>query len=216
MARHPLWKNGYWLLLLQQYLKKPIGVKPLYSRDMVKLALELHISPEFLHEQMFKLRMETPPFKRLWNKYENNPRKLTNDIRRMKELDGYGNAQVFYEGVEVNETFEKDWSPIREEPSLTPVKLIIILDLYFQLTPLTMVVETPEVIDLGKLLAISPKVIVEVMRTFQCCDPYLNKNKENEKEQPLQQTCMTVWKRFGNGNPDRLYQYATELKEYFK
>ena len=42
MAKHPLWKDEYWLLLLQLYQKKPMGVKPLYSKGMVNLALELH------------------------------------------------------------------------------------------------------------------------------------------------------------------------------
>ena len=29
MARHPLWNEENWLLLLQLYQKKPMGVKPL-------------------------------------------------------------------------------------------------------------------------------------------------------------------------------------------
>ena len=45
MNRHALWQDEYWLLLMQLYLKKPEGVKPLYSKAMVKLALELHIPP---------------------------------------------------------------------------------------------------------------------------------------------------------------------------
>lgn len=61
MARHPLWNNEYWLLLLQLYLRKPIGVKPLYSKGIVDLSLELHIQPEFLRRQMFKLQRMTPP-----------------------------------------------------------------------------------------------------------------------------------------------------------
>ena len=51
------------------------------------------------------------------------------------------------------------------------MKLIIILDLYFQLTPITMVPETPEIIDLGKLIRTSPKVIAEAMGVFMYCDP---------------------------------------------
>ena len=33
MNRHALWQDEYWLLLMQLYLKKPEGVKPLYSKD---------------------------------------------------------------------------------------------------------------------------------------------------------------------------------------
>ena len=88
MAKHPLWKDEYWLLLLQLYQKKPMGVKPLYSKGMVNLALELHIAPEVLHEQMFKLRMVTPRIKRLWDKYGDNPKKLARDIHLLKKMEG--------------------------------------------------------------------------------------------------------------------------------
>ena len=214
MAKHPLWNDEYWLLLLQLYQKKPMGVKPLYSKGMVDLSLSLHIPPEYLHEQMFKLRMVTPHMKRLWDKYANNPRRLSHDIQLMQQMDGCGNAKDFYAGVEVKQTFEQDWKPLDAEPSLTLVKLTIILDLYFQLTPITMVPETPEVIDLGKLLHTSPKVIAEAMRVFQYCDPYLN--KEDVYASPILDACSTIWQRYGNGNPDKLYQLANELKEYFK
>jgi hypothetical protein len=114
----------------------------------------------------------------------------------------------------VKETFEKNWEPLESEPSLTPVKLIIILDLYFQLTPITMVPETPEIIDLGKLIRTSPKVIAEAMGVFMYCDPYLN--REDVLIHPLLEACSDIWHQYGNGNPDRLYQLANELKEYFK
>jgi len=32
----------------------------------------------------------------------------------------------------------------------------------------------------------------------------------------LLDACSEVWHRYGNGNPDKLYQLANELKEYFK
>ncbi len=214
MARHPLWNEDYWLLLLQLYQKKPMGVKPLYSKGMVDLSLELHIPPEFLHEQMFKLRMVTPQIKRLWDKYGKSPRRLSRDISLIKQQSGCGNAQQFYEGVEVRESFEKDWEPLACEPMLTPVKLIIILDLYFQLTPITMVPETPEIIDLGKLIKTSPQMIAEVMSVFLYCDPYLK--HEDILIHPLLEACGEIWHRYGNGNPDKLYQLANELKEYFK
>lgn len=214
MAKHPLWKEEYWLLLLQLYQKKPMGVKPLYSKGMIDLSLQLHIQPEFLHEQMFKLRLVTPHIKRLWDKYANNPHRLSHDIALFKKMEGCGNAERFYEGVEVKESFEHDWEPIPAEPSLTPAKLIIILDLYFQLTPITMVAETPEIIDLAKLIKTTPKVIVEAMSVFQFCDPYLN--REDMIISKLLDACNDIWQRYGNGNPDKLYKLATELKEYFK
>lgn len=214
MAKHELWNDEYWLLLLQLYLKKPMGVKPLFSRGMVGLSLQLHIAPEYLHAQMFKLRNMTPAMKRLWDKYGDNPKKLNKDVALLKRMDGCGNAQQFYQGVAINESFEKDWQPLEAEPSLTPVKLIIILDLYFQLTPITMVPNTPEVVNLGKLIKTSPEMISEVMSVFQFCDPYLN--REDLIISPLLNACEEIWQRFGNDNPNKLYTYATELKEYYK
>lgn len=116
MAKHPLWKDEYWLLLLQLYQKKPMGVKPLYSKGMVDLSLELHIAPEYLHEQMFKLRLVTPRIKRLWEHYGDNPKKLARQIHLLKDMEGYGNATAFYQGVEIKESFEHDWEPLK--PSL--------------------------------------------------------------------------------------------------
>ena len=117
-------------------------------------------------------------------------------------------------GVKLNETFERDWEPLEADPTLTPVKLIIILDLYFQLTPITMVAETPEIIDLAKLIHTTPEKIADVMSIYMFCDPYLN--REDVLISPLLNDCSAIWQRYGNGNPDKLYQLATELKIYFK
>ena len=214
MAKHPLWNEEYWLLLLQLYQKKPMGVKPLYSKGMVDLSLELHIPPTYLHEQMFKLRMMTPRITRLWEKYANKPGKLSHDIKMLRKMQGYGNAEAFYQGVKLNETFECDWEPLEADPTLTPVKLIIILDLYFQLTPITMVAETPEIINLGKLIKVSPKLIAEVMGVYQYCDPYLNRQQAPDSK--LISACKDIWHRYGNGNPDKLNQLAINLQEYYK
>jgi hypothetical protein len=214
MAKHPLWSDEYWLLLMQLYLKKPVGVKPLYSRGIVDLSLDLHIPPEFLHAQMFKLRMITPRIGRLWEKYGKSPKKLARGVELLWRMKGYGNADAFYQGVEMNESFEKDWKPIAPGAELTPVKLILILDLYFQLTPITMVPETPEVNDLAKLIKVSPKLIAEVMEVYQFCDPYLN--RADFLLSPLLVPCQEVWNRFGNDNPEKLYQLASQLKEYWK
>ncbi len=191
-----------------------MGVKPLYSKGLVDLSLQLHIPPTYLHTQMFKLRMLTAPVQRLWDTYGNHPAKLANAISRLRKMEGYGNAEAFYEGVTLNETFENDWKPLKCEPSLTPVKLILILDLYFQLTPVTMVAETPEVMELAKLTAITPGLVARVLTLYTACDPYLR--KKEEPRDPLLGYCREVWQRYGNGNPDKLYQYASDLKEYFR
>lgn len=214
MARYPRWSDDYWLQLLQVYLEKPVGVKPLYARRIVDLSLEWHIPPQYLHKQMFQLRLLTPRIERLWSIYGNNPKKLRRDIATLRDMRGCGNAESFYEGVEINESFEKDWRPISTHKDLTPVKLILILDLYFQLTPVTMRQETPEVIDLGKLIKVSPQLIVEVMEVFQVCDPYLNHG--DVTFHPLLPACDEIWRRHGNEHPEKLYSLAAQLKDYFK
>lgn len=52
MATHPLWNDDYWLLVLQLYLKRPTGVKAVYAREAVDLAVELHLPPPFIHQQL--------------------------------------------------------------------------------------------------------------------------------------------------------------------
>ena len=223
MATHPLWTDEYWLLLMQLYLRKPEGVKPVYNRQMVELALELHIPPQFLNQQMFRLRtIDTPRIQRLWDTYGQNPKKLARGVKLLRQKVGYGNASLFYDGVDVNETWEKDFKPIelsggaRNQGNLAglmPVTLILILDLYFRLTPITMVVGTPEITELARLTKTSAKLVVEVMEIYQFCDPYLNRN--DFMTSPLLNPCQQVWQRFGNDNPQKLAAFAAQLKDYF-
>lgn len=215
MVKNVSWQDEYWLLLMQLYLKKPEGVKPLYSRGMVNLSLELHIPPQFLYEQMFKLRsLDTPRMEKLWERYGNNPKRLAKGIKMLRQMKGLGSAGDFYEGVETHESFELDFKPIEENPDLTPIKLIMILDLYFRLTPNTMVKSTPEIQQLSRLLKIDTSLIVEIMEVYQICDPYLN--RVELLTSPLVLPCNRIWKRYGNDNPEKLAAYAAQLKEYFK
>jgi hypothetical protein len=209
------WSDDYWLLLLQVYMKKPVGMKPMYSRPMVDLAMELHIHPQVLFGKMSALvALQTPRIERLWELYGDNPRRLSRAVRLLREMKGYGNADEFYEGVEVNETFERDFRPLAGDGELMPVMLILILDLYFRLTPITMAVETPEVQELAKLIKLRPQRVVEVMGVFQHCDPYLN--RKDTTDSPLLQPCKEIWQRFGNGDTEDLASFASQLKEYFR
>lgn len=215
MATHPLWSDEYWLLLLQLYQQKPAGVKPLYSRQLVKLSLELHIPPQNLYEQQFVLRQCNMPVMRLiWETYGDNQRKLNRDVRKLRALKGFGQPKEFYEGVEVKETFEKDFMPLPQNERLKPVMLIMILDLYFRLTPITMVTETPEVKEMAKTLKLAPATVVEILDVFQFCDPYLN--RDDLMISPLLLPCQEIWTRYGNDNPNKLSSLAAQLHEYFR
>ncbi|WP_277070485.1 hypothetical protein [Prevotella corporis] len=215
MATHPLWSDEYWLMLLQLYQHKPAGVKPLYSRQLVKLSLELHIPPQNLYEQQFVLRQRNMPVMRLiWETYGDNQRKLNRDVRKLRALKGFGQPKEFYEGVEVKETFEKDFMPLPQNERLKPVMLIMILDLYFRLTPITMVTETPEVKEMAKTLKLAPATVVEILDVFQFCDPYLN--RDDLMISPLLLPCQEIWTRYGNDNPNKLSSLAAQLHEYFR
>jgi hypothetical protein len=215
MARNAKWSDDYWLLLMQIYLQKPVGIKPMYCRKMVDLSLELHIAPNVLFARMCQIaNLETPRIEHIWETYGNNPRKLSRAVRLWREMRGYGHANAFYEGVEVNETFERDFRPVAGEGSMTPVMLILILDLYFRLTPHTMVKDTPEVQELARLLKVKSQEVVEVMEVFQHCDPYLN--RKDVTFSPLLLPCTEIWRRYGNVNTEELASYAEQLKEYFR
>ena len=215
MAKDIRWQDEYWLLLMQLYLRKPEGVKALYSRGLVDLSLEIHIPPQVLYERMFQLRqLDTPRMERLWENYGKNPKRLAKGVKMLREMKGLGNAENFYDGVELHESFETDFRPIAENESLTPIMLVVILDLYFRLTPNTMVKETPEIQELAKLMKIDAALVVEVMEIYQICDPYLNRMELLTS--PLVTPCNEIWKRYGNGSPEKLSAYASQLKEYFK
>lgn len=208
------WQDDYWILLIEAYQKKPVGVKPTYSRAMVDLALELHIKPQQLHAKMFELRnAATPSLQRLWKRYDGKPSRLTRDAKLVRGMRGFFNAEEFYRGVATEESFESDFKPIPRCGNLKPVMLIMILDLYFRLTPITMNGDTPEVKELAKLLRIGTDEITDVMNVFQILDPYLNRNEFMVT--PLLNPCQKIWQRFGNGDIEELAATAAQLKEYF-
>ena len=96
MAKYPSWQDEYWLMLMQLYLKRPQGVKPIYSRALVDLALELHFPPDYLYRKMFKLRqIDTPNLQRLWDTYADNPRRLSREVKLLKRMNGFGAAGEF-------------------------------------------------------------------------------------------------------------------------
>jgi hypothetical protein len=215
MAKNLKWQDEYWLLLMQIYLQKPAGIKPMYSKKMVDLSMELHIAPNVLFNKMCQIaNLETPRIEYFWELYGNNPKKLKRAVSMLREMWGFNNALEFYEGVETQESFEKDFKPIAADSVLTPVMLTLILDLYFRLTPITMVEETPEVQELAKQIKVKPQEVVEALEAFQHCDPYLNRKDVVMGDLVL--ACQLIWRRYGNANPEDLASFAEQLKEYFK
>lgn len=214
MANKQLWQDDYWLLMMQAYLQKPVGIKPTYCREMVNLSLELHIAPEVLHERLGDIaRLRTPRIERLWKEYSENPRRLKRAVSLLRQMTGFNTGGGFFEGVDIQETFERDFRPLAEDERLTPVMLTLILDLYFRLTPITMVAETPEVQELARLMRIPVALVVSVLEVFLHCDPYLNRHDVTFSQLLL--PCQQIWQRYGNGDTRELADYAEQLKAYF-
>ena len=215
MPRTTHWNDDYWLPLLQLYLRRPAGLKPVYSRPVVELALELHVEPRALFDRMCALAsLATPRLERLWQDYAGRPRRLARAVRLLRRMDGFGSAGGFYDGVEVSETFERAFRPLPGAPQLLPVTLVLVLDLYFRLTPATMVEATPEVAALARLTGVSAADVVRVMAVYRHLDPYL---RHAAPDCPaLLGPCREVWQRYGNTDPRELAALAARLSEYFR
>lgn len=214
MARNQQWQDDYWLPLMQLYLKKPVGVKPVYCKAMVDFAMEIHIAPQILFNKICEIaNLETPRIEHIWQEYGKNPRRLKRAVTLWHQMRGFGNEH-FFEGVDVQETFERDFRPVSTDSRITPVMLVLILDQYFRLTPITMVAETPEIRQLASLMKLPVQDIVNIMELFQHCDPYLR--RKDTPDSPLLNACQEIWQRYGNNDTEMLASYARQLKEYFK
>ena len=200
---------------MQAYLRKPVGVKPVYSRLMVDLALELHVEPRVLFARMCAVAtLATPALERMWERYGSSPRRLARAAAVVRGMRGFGNAGEFYAGVAVSETFERDFRPIGGLDGVIPVMLVLTLDLYFRLAPPTMVAQTPEVAALARLMRVDVQLVVDAMAAFRHLDPYLR--KPAPPAGPLLDACRDVWRRYGGADLQELASYAGQLKEYFR
>lgn len=210
------WSDEYLPLLLQLYLKTPAGVKPMYSRGLVDLALLLHVSPRQVYAQMFRLRRrDTPRIERLWQQYGDNPRRLARDAKTVRQtLDGFGQPDTFYEGVEMRSGWERDFLPLSPGTTLTPVALILTLDLYFRLTPATMTTDTPEITELARTVDAPASDLVSVMHTYMTLDPYLQRH--GVADDRWLAACTDIWHRFAADDPERLATAAACLHDYYK
>lgn len=215
MAKNQNWQDDYWLLVMQLYLRKPVGVKPMYSRESIFLCLELHITPEQLFARQCEIaHLETPRIERIWKDYGRNPKRLTRAVGLLRSMLGFNSSGDFYDGVEVEETFERDFRPLEGEERLLPISLVLILDLYFHLTPATMVSETPEVQEMARLLKVPASLVVDVLHIYQHCDPYLHRH--DIIIHPLLQPCQQTWQQYNNMDTRQLASRAVQLKAYYQ
>lgn len=217
MAKHPLWNDEYRILLLAIYLQKPVGVKSPHSRQLVELALQLHVPPKTLHKEMQMLDdKDKVSVRKLWDTYGNNPRRLNKAVKRLRGMDGFGNADVFYDGVDNNDTLAEEYMPVCAESCLSRAMIAVITSLYFRLTPTTMVTETPEVIDTAKLLGIKPETVESVLHMLQQFDPLTKRERTAALPQPVADTAHTIWRMFNNMMPEAMEKKVEQYMEFFK
>ena len=214
MGKKTNWKDDYWLYVMQLYMRRPIGVKPLYSKAAVDLSMEIHVHPrEIMEHEMQIETLSSPRVERIWDAYGDSPSKLSRAVKLLRSMKGFGSANAFYDGVEVTEGFEPDFRPISSN-GIMPISLVIILDLYFRLTPITMSAETPEVWEVARLMGLPISTVVHVLHMFLSCDPY-TRRKPSDESDPLLPHCRAIWTRYGNSDAETLSEYAEELKQYF-
>ena len=121
MANQSQWQEAYWLPLLQLYLRKPVGMKPLYSRPMIDLALELNVAPKQLYEQMKMLdKRETASLQQLWKRFATHQKQLRRDIETIRKMRGFNHPQQFYDGVSQEETWQTDFRPLQVDADYHP------------------------------------------------------------------------------------------------
>lgn len=207
--------SDYMVLLMQVFLKKPVGLKPVYSKDVVALAMELHTPPEKLYEEMMHMAWSPAPhIVKMLERYKKNTKLLDRHCKMVRSMEGLGNADVFYSGVALKETFEPNFRPIPGVPDMLPIGLVLVLDLYYRLTPSTMVEATPEVVQLARLMRVSPQRVTQALSAFRQCDPFCHRHPP--VPEAMLKACRPVWRQWGNADPMAIAARAALLAEYFK
>lgn len=215
MATRNKWSDQYWPLLIKAFLQKPEGPKAEGSKPVVDLAGELHIAQEIIYEKMLLLsRHESPLLQKLWDRYANNPRRLNRDIKRLRQLSGFGDADLFYEGVEqTTKPTQRIFLPVSPETRMTPAILILILHVYFTLTPNCMVESTPEIVELSKLTKTPAEEIVKFMKVYQTFDPILRRNPAVLS--PIIHQAREIWDKYYELSQSRFDKDVEKIKAYF-
>lgn len=209
------WSDEYLPLLFQVYFRKPEGVKPLYSRQLIDLSLELHTPPRQLYAVLTSIRRrERPTVSHMLDVYAANRHRLSRDARRVRQMSGFGQAEAFYKDVDLDEPFEAFFRPIDEETPFTPLALTLVLELYFRLSPATMIAETPEVADAARRIGVRPNDIVSVMQTYMTFDPYLAHRGKAHPQ--LAEACRDIWNRHSADDPEALAATAAQMWEYYR
>lgn len=214
MATKNKWSDQYWPLIIKAWLQKPEGTKSKDSKTVVDIANELRIDQDVICEKMTLLdKHESPLLQKLWKMYAKNPRRLNRDIKNLRQLSGFGDAEMFYEGVETARPVARIFLPVTPDSRMTPAILILILHVYFTLTPNCMVESTPEIIELAQLTKTPVEEIVKFMKVFQCFDPILQ--REPPVLSPIIHEAREIWEKYYELPQSRFDKDVEKIKEYF-
>ena len=225
MHVHPLWNDQYWPLIIKLYLAKPMGMKAMYSKGVVDLSIELHIPPFYIYERLEEVeRNQRPLIQHLRTLYEGNARRLSRDVKQLRQMAGFGTGGLFFDDVCIDNDFERDYCPVADDTAMTPAMLTLILNLYFQLIPDTMKATTPEVQLLAKRLHVTPDE-VEVLKLCLAEDPCIPEHRRErllgsssvaDPLPSLSQAVNKLWHRYGNGDAIMVEEAAERFDHYFE
>ena len=157
--------------------------------------------------------------------YEGNARRLSRDVKQLRQMAGFGTGGLFFDDVCIDNDFERDYCPVADDTAMTPAMLTLILNLYFQLIPDTMKATTPEVQLLAKRLHVTPDEVVQVLKLCLAEDPCIPEHRRErllgsssaaDPLPSLSQAVNKLWHRYGNGDAIMVEEAAERFDHYFE
>lgn len=186
------WTQEESVLVLDLYMSKPAGLKPVTNESLTHLAQLLGRTPEAVFRRMQKFQQWYPvlPFgmneeifqdenPAIWSEYFNQPKKVHSEAPAI--LD--------------------EWCAET-----------LVLNLYFQLIISTMNEKVPEVVELSKLVKRPAKEIVEMLYAYAALDPFLKTPQPSELA--ISPICHHLWNRYAD-DMDKLSHVAKYIESHY-
>lgn len=189
------WTKEESVLVLDLYFKKPVGIKEKDSPLILDLAQTIGRTPNAVYRRMYGLLRWYPAIPLLFHDdldEEDDPFQpfLNEYFINRKKL--HKDAALFLSNIRI---------------------YTLTLHLYFHLVPSTMVPKVPEVASLAKLVGRKQDFIVEILRNYLSCDPFMQ-GKVPIPTTTLQRPCRLMWERYGK-DANKLNAAAQYITEYY-
>lgn len=186
------WTKEESVLVLDLYMNKPIGLKPVTDESLTNLAQLLGRTPEAVFRRMQKFQQWYPvlPFDAdediyqdenpsVWSDYFNQPKKAHSEAPALID----------------------EWCAGT-----------LVLNLYFQLIISTMNEKVPEVVELSRVVKRPAKDIVDMLYAYASLDPFLKTNQYSG--QTVSPICRHLWERYAD-DMDKLSHVAKYIESHY-